>query len=235
MKLKRYFRLTGFLLGICLVSAAGALADTIKDGTIFYSAGHYLADQPIRTGFDPFGYNYQAHLFSGSYFNAYAGGAGFPPYEGDDDAYLADNPGAAAHWAWPWRGVDLSMKWNDAWISNQDFDGDHFLDRHPGYPGYTDSGAWMTNHMSSSYEVEVNGKIKEAHWTYFTKIVTPSSYATVLDGVFYNEEGVEIGPVIWGAFATVQDVENDPFAGIHGKQYGSPAGPGFGQYGPGHH
>jgi hypothetical protein len=124
------------------------------------------------------------------------------------------------------------MKWNDAWISNQDQDGDHALDRHAGYPTYTDSGAWLTNHMSGSDEIYVNNKLKKAHWTYFTKIVTPSSSDEKIANIWYEPDGTEIGPAIWGAFATVQEVENDPFAGVHGKQYGSPAGPGFGQYGP---
>jgi hypothetical protein len=227
-----------FQLAVCVLAMALAAtiasAATIQDGTIVYSGSHYLAGQPIQTGFDAWGYNYQAHKFSGSYFNAYSGGAGLSPWEGDDDAYLAANPSAANHWAWPYRNVDLAMKWNDAWISNQDHDNDGSLDRHWGYATYTDSGAWLTNHMSGSYEVEVNGKMREAHWTYFTKIVTPSSSDYVdMEGMWHNQEAVEIGPVIWGAFATVQTVENDPFAGIHGKQYGSPAGPGFGQYGPG--
>jgi hypothetical protein len=124
------------------------------------------------------------------------------------------------------------MKWNDAWISNQDFNNDGALDRHWGYPSYTGSGAWLTNHQSGSNEILVNDKPKRAHWTYFVKIVTPSSSANVAEGVYYNADGGEIGPAIWGAFAIVQQVENDPFAGIHGKQYGSPSGPGFGQYGP---
>jgi hypothetical protein len=204
-----------------------------------YSAGHYLAGLPIPVGYDIYGYNYQAHLFNGSYANVYLGGAGFPPYEGDTEAYLAENPAAENHWAWPYRDTDLMMKWNDAWISNQDRGDDvggtvpdGKLDRHYGYLTYTDSGAWLTNHMSGSYEVDLNGKAKRVHWTYFTKIVTPPSSATKVDNIWYNEEGIEIGPAIWGAFATVQEIENDPFADIHGKQYGSPAGPGFGQYGP---
>lgn len=176
-------------------------------------------------------------MFKGSYFNSYAGGAGFPPWEGDDDAYLAENPTAAGHWAWPYRDIDLAMKWNDAWISNEDnfgggVDGDEpdgLLDRHPGYPKYTDSGAWLTNHMSGTY---AEGKGKKYRWTYFTKIVTPSSSATKTDGVWYNEDGIEIGPAIWGAFATVLTVDNDPVLGTHGKFYGSPASPGFGKYGP---
>ena len=65
----------------------------IQDGVLLYSAGHYLGGQPLMVGYDAWGYNYQAHMFSGSYANAYLGGAGYPPYTGDADAYLAENPG----------------------------------------------------------------------------------------------------------------------------------------------
>lgn len=205
---------------------------TIQDGVLTYSPGHYLYGQPIPTGYDPYGYNYQAHMFNGSYANVYLGRAGFPPYDGDIDVYLAENPGAAGHWAWPYRDIDLIMKWNDAWLSNKDCDGDGLLDRHLGDPSYIGSGAWETNHQSGSYEVEVNGKSKEVRWTYFVKIVAVPEDATKTDGVWYNADNVEIGPDIWGSFAIIQEVENDPFAGIHGKQYGSPAGPGFGKFKP---
>jgi hypothetical protein len=104
-------------------------------------------------GFDAYGVNYQAHLFNGSYFNNYANGAGFPAYDGDDAAYLAANPSAASHWAWPYRSTTVNMKWNDAWLSNQDCDGDGLLDRHYGFPSYIDSGAWETNHMLDTYDL----------------------------------------------------------------------------------
>ena len=78
---------------------------TIQDGVLNYSAGHYLAGQPLQVGYDAYGYNYQSHMFNGCYANVYLGGAGFPPYDGDDDAYLADNPDAENHWAWPYRDV----------------------------------------------------------------------------------------------------------------------------------
>ncbi len=227
-------------LAACLVFSGAAVADTIKDGTITYSPGHFLAGQPLKTGYDIFGYNYQAHLFNGSYANVYLGRDGFPPYEGDTEAYLAENPTAENHWTWPYRDVLLTMKWNDAWISNQDRGDDAGgtvpdgkLDRHYGYSSYIGSGAWETNHMSGSYEVEVNDKMKKAHWTYFVKIVAVPSDATKdADLIWHDADSVEIGPDIWGAFAEIQSVENDPFAGIHGKQYGSPCSPGFGRYGP---
>jgi hypothetical protein len=135
------------VLAVALLAAGPAAAEkvkgctTIQEGVLTYSATHYLAGQPFSTGFDPFGYNYQAHLFDGSYFNSYAGGAGFPPYEGDDAAYLAANPLAVGHWAWPYRNDRLAMKWNDAWISNRDCDNDGKLDRHFGFATYIGSGA----------------------------------------------------------------------------------------------
>jgi hypothetical protein len=125
--------------------------------------------------------------------------------------------------------VDLIMKWNDAWISNRDCDFDDELDRHYGYAGYANSGAWLTNHMSG--KVDVDGKMRK--WTYFVKIVTPSPLDSdyVFGDYWYTAGDIEIGPVIWGAFAIVEELYNDPANGLHGILYGSPAGPGFGLYG----
>lgn len=205
-------------------SASGCT--TIQAGILTYSAGHYLADDPLTVGFDPYGYNYQAHMFKGSYANVYLGGAGFPPYEGDDDAYLADNPGAENHWAWPYRDVELLMKWNDAWLANVDCeDEDLKLDRHYGFESYIGSGAWETNHQKGEYTDDDGNTCK---WEYFVKIVAAPDDAEVSDGVWYAEDGTEIGPAIWGSFAIIQQVENDPCADIHGLQYVSPDHAGFG-------
>jgi len=195
---------------------------TLQSGLILYSEGHYLASQPILPGYDIFGYNYQAHMFNGSYFNSYAGGAGLPPYEGDDEAYLVANPTAADHWAWPYRNAQIVMKWNDAWLSNKDCDGDGKLDRHFGFPSYIGSGAWETNHQK--------GEDDGCKWEYFVKIVAVSSDAVNVDGIWYNADGTGIGPDNWGGFATIQEVYNDPCNGYHGILYKSPAGPGFGLY-----
>jgi len=210
---------------------------TLQDGVLTYSAGHYLEGEPIPLGFDPYGYNYQGHMFKGSYANAYLGGAGYPPYEGDDDAYLTENPEAENHWAWPYRNVDLAMKWNDAWLSNKDCgedgvpdsDPDGALDRYYGFDSYIGSGAWLTNHQSGEYEDAEGNTVK---WNYFVKIVAAPADAYTDDGVWYATDGTEIGPVIWGAFAIIQQVENDPGLGLHGIQYVSPSGAGFGQFAP---
>jgi hypothetical protein len=309
----------------------------IQEGSLTYSAGHYLEGEPLTTGYDPYGYNYQAHMFKGSYANAYLGGYGYPPYTGDDEAYLAENSDAEGTWVWPYRNVELLMKWNDAWLANTDCNGDGTLDRHYGQDSYIGSGAWETNHMLGSYNqwnlvrdweldfyvdgegpyhhwltvavqtdevftgegnsersdgynlydfegstsdddvtftadyyepssmvgysYTANGTIAPdgsmagmwsgefpdgrthggtwssvtgsatataCEWDSFTKIVAVPADATTTDDVWYNSDGTEIGPTIWGEFAVIQDVYNDPCAGIEGVQYLSPDHAGFG-------
>ena len=211
----------------------------IKDGVLAYSAAadgypdHYLYPNPLTLGFDVFGYNYQGHMFNGSYANAYLGRYAFPPYEGDDDTYLAENPAAENTWVWPYRNDQLAMKWNDAWLSNVDCDRDGKLDRYYGFDSYRGSGAWLTNHMSGEYE-EGGETCK---WNYFVKIVAAPVEAYVdepcypnVGCTYYALDGTEIGAQIWGAFAIIQQVENDPCWGLHGLQYISPERAGLGNW-----
>ena len=51
-----------------------------------------------------------------------------------------------------------------------------------------------------------------------------------MGGSLGTADGGEIGPDIWGEFATIQDVYNDQGTGDHGVLYHSPVGPGFGKY-----
>jgi len=119
------------------------------------------------------------------------------------------------------------MKWNDAWLSNKDCDGDGLLDRHYGYDSYIGSGAWLTNHQSGEYVGE-DGEI--CKWNYFVKIVAAPEDATLTDGIWNNADGTEIGPEIWGSFAIIQEVSNDPCSGEHGAQYISPDHAGLGNW-----
>ncbi len=158
---------------------------TIQSGELFNSA-----DDVITTGYDEWGYNYQAHLFNGMYCDSYRDAA----------------------WCQEYTDVELLMKWNDAWMSNKDCDGDGLLDKHYGYNSYIGSGAWLTNHQSGW--VEVNGKMLK--WTYFTKIVAAPADAHVKGGYWYTIDGIEIGAVLWEAFAIIQEISNDPSSGEHG-------------------
>lgn len=171
---------------------------TIQSGTLLASDGSV-----IKTGYDKWGYNYQAHLFNGKYCDAYRDAA----------------------WCQDYKDDNLQMKWNDAWISNKDCDGDGKLDRHFGFPSYIGSGAWLTNHQSGVY---TDGNGKKCQWTYFVKIIAAPSDARLYGNVWYNADGIEIGPKIWGDFAIVQEISNDPCAGMHGKQYVSPDHAGLG-------
>jgi hypothetical protein len=156
------------VLTLCLVlvgtMATPALADTIKDGTITDTTGN-----PVTLGYDQFGYNYQAHMFNGNY--------------SDYDRIIGGD----------FSDVKLQMKWNDAWLSNQDRDADCKLDRHYGFQTYIGSGAWLTNH-----DVGVNSDGKR--WTYFVKIVAVPADATSRTvgevKYWYTADGDEIGPDI---------------------------------------
>lgn len=170
---------------------------TIQSGLLLASDGSV-----IETGYDDWGYNYQAHMFNGKYCDAYRDAA----------------------WCQPYKEDNLMMKWNDAWLANTDADGDLKLDRHYGFPNYIGSGAWLTNHMSGEYEMDG----ETCSWNYFVKIVAAPHDATVVNGFWIAADGTEIGEAIWGAFAVVQEVENDSCAGLHGMQYVSPSGAGLG-------
>lgn len=173
---------------------------TIQSGNILASDGSV-----IGVGYDQWGYNYQAHLFNGKYCDAYRDAA----------------------WCQPYKEDDLAMKWNDAWISNKDCDEDGLLDRHFGFPSYIGSGAWLTNHMKGEYVGE-NGET--CRWNEFVKIIAAPADATSANGMWYDKDGTEIGQVIWGEFALIQDIYNDTCSGDHGVLYKSPLRAGLGNW-----
>ncbi len=192
-------------------AAKGKYADCtkIQSGALYGSDGDLL-----MPGYNEWGYNYQANMFNGMYCDYH------PIYR----------PGGPNHeWCQANYGdVKLLMYWNDAWLSNKDCDGDDKLDRYYGFDSYIGSGAWETNHMWGTYEQ--NGKT--CKWNYFVKIVAAPADAYKQNGNWYEADGTEIGEVIWGSFAIIQQVENDPCAGLHGVQYKSASPTGFGYYKP---
>jgi hypothetical protein len=112
---------------------------TINSGTITDSKGN-----PISSGFDKYGYNYQAHLFNG-FANNYS------------------RPDTVAT-----SGDKLVMKWSDSWLANVDCNHDGKLDR-----GLVDgvvngiSMGWETNHYNGTFD---DGE-GEQKYTEFYKIV----------------------------------------------------------------
>jgi hypothetical protein len=165
---------------------------TIQSGDLVDSAG-----ETIETGYNDFGYNYQAHMYNGDY--------------GDPN-------------------VHLIMKWNDAWLSNKDCDGDFLLDRpydENGNQYYFGSGAWLTNHWTETY-TDANGN--ECVYNEFIKIIALPVDAELVSGYWYTADGVEIGPSIWNQFAIIQYIVNDPCGEYPyaGTPYKSPDHPGLG-------
>jgi len=199
--------MTVVALAIALAAPALAKGKPVDRPTTIQSGELRASDGSVITvGFDKWGYNYQGHLFKGGYCDAYRDAA----------------------WCQAYKDVDLKMKWNDAWLSNVDADGDGLLDRHFGFDSYIGSGAWITNHMSGEYVLDG----RTCKWNYFVKIVAAPADAELTGGVWFTAGGVEIGPVIWGQFAIIQEVENDKCAGVHGMQYLSPNNAGLGSYMP---
>jgi len=176
-----------FAVGTVMAGTDGVACDTIQSGLIKNSLG-----EVITTGFDDWGYNYEAHLFNGLYCESYRNAA----------------------WCQPYADVNLVMKWNEAWLGNKDCDFNHILDRHFGYNSYIGSGAWLTNHQSG--KVDVNGKMRQ--WTYFSKIVAMEVGDTISGGNVYRGSTL-VGQSIWNEFIVTEEVYNDPSAGAHGILY----------------
>lgn len=200
------------VVGFMLLISLGVLFALNNKGCTTIQSGLLKASDGtlITTGYDKWGYNYQANMFNGKYCDAYRN----------------------ADWCQDWKDDNLIMKWNNAWLSNKDCNRDGLLDRHHGFPSYIGSGAWLTNHQSGEYVDEITGET--CKWTYFVKIVAPAN-DDVLIGDFWYHGGVDgksIGPAIWGEFAIIEEVSNDPCAGLSGLSIHSEAPTGFGFYKP---
>jgi hypothetical protein len=181
------------------ITQAKDICTKIQEGILLKSDGSL-----IETGYDEWGYNYQARIFNGLYCDAF-----------QDES-----------WCQPWKDDELVMKWNDAWLSNKDCDGDGQLDRHYGFDSYIGSGAWLTNHQKGFY---IDGGTGETcKWSYFVKIVAAPVDAVLFDDTWYTDTGEEIGLVIWDQFIIIEEIDNDSCAGFHGQRYVSPHNAGFG-------
>lgn len=176
-------------------TAAQTPCAKIKDGTITDSAGNL-----ITLGFDQFGYNYQAHMFNGTYDTSDRVADGL--YAGSTD-YASDS---------------LIMKWSNDWLSNQDcFAPFGKLDR--GGDSTNLSKGWLTNQVEGDY---IGSDGDSHHYTYFVKIVYDA-------GAACNATPVS-PTCIWGTFTIIEEVYNDPFSGFHGVDHSRLARPGLGFY-----
>jgi len=183
---------------LVLFSAPMAFAQTqgscvkIQSGTILDVNGVV-----ITTGYDQWGYNYQAHMFNGLYDNNTR--PPVPVTTGD---------------------VNLSMKWSDEWLSNLDCNGDHRLDRGLNPKTGASSGVskgWLTNHEEGDY-TGTDGEIH--HYTYFVKIVydNGASCATGSDSCLWG---------LYTIIEEVNNDPFGGFHGVNRDSLVNPAGSGF--------
>ncbi|MGE5393027.1 MAG: hypothetical protein ACM3NH_04770 [Candidatus Saccharibacteria bacterium] len=185
---------------LCAVSGSAQTPCTpvkIQTGTVMSSVG------PIATGFDKWGYNYQAHMFNGLSSN----------YSRPE---VPDTDGTE----------QLVMKWSDDWLANVACEQDSARKLARGYDPKTGMAAgvskgWVTNHYEGDYLGDDN---EYHHYTYFVKIVWVGAAPT--DGTTDPWAGKRV----WGSYAIIEEVNNDPYNGFHGVSRDSlvnPAGLGF--------
>ncbi len=153
----------------------------------------------IQVGFNQTGYNYQAKTYSGEIF-----------------------PDSSPGWHLKW-------KWNEAYLSTQDCDGDQRLDIANGQDSYRGTGAWTTTKWTKTYN---DKEENECIVSQFTKYVAVPVDATSKNGLFYAADGTEIGQVVdaegFEDFAKIQLIWNDPCQGINGVDYKAPGPVGLG-------
>jgi len=97
----------------------------------------------------------------------------------------------------------------------------------------TMNGTWSNQNQAGTWESTTGTATRETcNWDYFVKIVMVPEDAYKENGMWYtdNTTETEIGSVIWGAYARILQVENDPCANLEGVQYNSPSPTGFGYY-----
>jgi hypothetical protein len=181
------------------------------------------------TGFDEWGFNWNAHEFRGYTINMLLGDhafIGMPHYkkyvyhgEGMDFWDMLVSEFEYFPWLMPAELLDsrLISTWNEALISS---DGE--------YPanGWLDTGAWIV--------FDYSGRTGNESWKAMRKLVAARSTDHLTGGVWYNEAGEEIGleSMFWSDLIIVQVVNNGdvpPFPFFF-EDYNSPNGPGYGQY-----
>jgi hypothetical protein len=195
-----------------LASAANDGCTRIQDGIllisdIYFTSYDFTDDGPIQTGFDDYGYNYQAMTYNGN-------GCGF----------WLDVDGCDA-------SIDVLINWNDDFLSNKDCNGDGHLDRHLGFPNYQGSGAWLT--FQSSGKREIEGKMRK--WSLFQKVIAvPADAELTWWNEWYTIDGDLIGPAAhaYGGYglAIVEVIDNpSPDGwGEHGLYFKSESNSGLG-------
>jgi len=215
------------MISVLILFGISCDRDEIDDSIEFNNSfGAEKVNNPKYTGFNEFGYNWQAHHFNGILINAVFGdfidengnpAMGMDPYTGDDEAYLAaypflSDPSYAMFWSF--RNINLVMHWNKTLISDLGV-----------YPdSWFDSNGWITFHYS--------GTVENKNWSQFQKLVAARSSDELRGYTWYDQDGNELGYASdWSDLIIVQirSTGEPPFPFMPGS-YNSPVSPGLGKY-----
>lgn len=175
------------------------------------------------TGFDEWGFNWNAHHYIGTLYNAIMGDYLYAdmiwhhstPYTGEnedlfppDDSEWSDFEKWLWNYAWENRYVNLSMHWNEALVSGEGV-----------YPEtWIDSDSWITFLMSGG-----EGNLA---WSRFIKLVAAKSTDIFEDGVWKDKDGAVIGfQSDWTELILIQIVDKGNIPPII-----APFGAGLGRY-----
>lgn len=198
----------------------------IEEPLVDLKSGH--SGNAELSGFDEWGFNWNAHLFQGYALNMLLGDHYFMNwshykkhvYNGEGKEFW--NMLVESYTYFPYLipyelfNAKLVCKWNDALINKDGV-----------YPAsWLDSDGWIV----FNYSGEAEGK----KWSSMRKLVTACSGDELVNGIWYNEDGEEIGldALFWNDLIVIQvvnhgDVPSYPF---FYQDYNSPNGAGYGQY-----
>ena len=171
---------------------------------VFFSCSNEMIDEQINTidmkslstknnekltGFDEWGFNFRAHSFNSYLINAMLGDPAFEGmphyrqpglvYHGEGQVFwdnlVAQYPYFLDMMPSGLLDCKLEMKWNEAAFGQDGI--------YP--PTWNDTGAWFL------FKYKMNTKTER--WTHVRKFVCITTGDQLIDGYWYNSEGVEIG------------------------------------------
>ncbi|GAB7087044.1 hypothetical protein [Marinifilum fragile] len=178
------------------------------------------------TGFDEWGFNWNAHHFDDYLINAILADHMFqnfphykhPPYKGEGVDFWNDllqmYPYLMYFMPADLLDCKLVMHWNDELISKEGV-----------YPiDWTDSNGWIT----FKFRMDKDG----VKWSHFRKLVAKRSTDYLIGDTWYNEDGVIIGQVSydWPDLILIKVVNTGEVPFYFYDTYSSPYGSGVGKY-----
>lgn len=178
------------------------------------------------TGFDEWGFNWNAQQFNGYLINMILGDSffeGWPHYK--QHVYNGEGPEfwdmlvtSYDYWMYMMPGELLDTKLNAHWNNG-------LISKDGVYPAsWVDSNGWIV--------FKYSGVADGQYWSHMRKLVSSRSTDMLIDGIWYNAEGDEIGfeSMYWPELIVIQTVNEGDIPPFFYDEYNSPWGSGYGKY-----